>query len=359
MSIAFDKSRWERVRENYALWWAGKFKRPLFNILAGGHDPGRPEPALPSHGFTSFYDLSVPAEAIVDRWDYNLSTLEFLGDGFPSAWPNFGPGVLAGFLGADLINGSDTTWFHPPEIKPLESLRFAYDPRNRWLSRVRDICRAAMERWEGLVQVGMTDLGGTVDVLSTFRPNEHLLLDLVDRPADVKRLTWELHNLWWRAYDDINAALQPVNPGYSGWLNIYSAKPYYPLQCDFAYMIGPDMFDEFIKPELAASCRRLGNSIYHLDGVGQLPHLDSVLAIPELTAIQWVPGEGKPWLTQWPEVYRKIRAAGKRMQIWGSLDVLDTIASQIGTAEGLILIGWVKESERRDAEAFLARHGAM
>ena len=31
---------------------------------------------------------------------------------------------------------------------------------------------------------------------------------------------------------------------------IYSEKPYYPLQCDFSAMISPDMFEEFVLPEL-------------------------------------------------------------------------------------------------------------
>jgi 5-methyltetrahydrofolate--homocysteine methyltransferase len=111
------------------------------------------------------------------------------------------------------------------------------------------------------------------------------------------------------------------------------------LQCDFAYMIGPEMFDEFVRPELAASCKRLKNAFYHLDGIGQLPHLDSLLSIPELKGIQWIPGEGSPDQKQWPEVYRRIRAAGKLVQIHGGIDVLDTVAGQVGSAKGIILIG--------------------
>ncbi len=48
-----------------------------------------------------------------------------------------------------------------------------------------------------------------------------------------------------------NNVLQPHNPGYSDWAGIYSDLPSYVPQCDFSYMIGPDMFDTFVKPELA------------------------------------------------------------------------------------------------------------
>ena len=115
MSIEFDHSRWKRLRENYARWWAGELERPLINIVIGGRNPGRPEPALPSYGFTSFYDQSIPASAIVDRWDYDLSCRKFLGDAFPMIYPVFGPGVVAAFLGARLENGNGTVWYHPPQ----------------------------------------------------------------------------------------------------------------------------------------------------------------------------------------------------------------------------------------------------
>ena len=61
------------------------------------------------------------------------------------------------------------------------------------------------------------------------------------------------------------------------------------LQCDLSYMISPQMFGRFVLPELAASCRRLGNPAYHLDGPGEIPHVDMLLSIPELRAMQYVP----------------------------------------------------------------------
>lgn len=359
MSIAFDRERWQKIRHDYRQWWDGTLKRPLIHVTVGGRDAGRPEPALPTRHFTSHYGLSVSPEAIVDRWDYDLSRCTWLGDGFPHAWPNFGPGVAAAFMGADLTNGVDTTWFHPREPKPARDLCLTYQAGNPWLEHVKAICRTATDRWQGLVQVGMTDLGGNLDIVSTFLPGEDLLLDLYDSPDAVKRLTWEAHDLWWRYYDEINAVLQPVNPGYTAWAPIYSPEPYYMLQCDFCYMIGPEMFDEFVKPELVATCRKLKNTFYHLDGVGQLPHLDSLLSIPELKGIQWVPGAGKPDVSHWPEVYRRIRAAGKLTQFWGTPETLDTIASQVGSAEGMIMFTSFEADKIDDGKAWLKRHGAL
>jgi hypothetical protein len=117
------------------------------------------------------------------------------------------------------------------------------------------------------------------------------------------------------------------------------------------------MFDEFVKPELVASCRRLTNSFYHLDGRGQLPHLDSLLAIPELKGIQWVPGAGAPGFQHWPEVYRRIRKAGKFIQMWDQMAVLDVLAEQLGSAEGIVFMTSAKTEE--EAVSFLRRYDAL
>ncbi|NLS78727.1 MAG: hypothetical protein GXY76_15850 [Chloroflexi bacterium] len=357
MPIDFAPERWERIRENARLWWAGKLGRPLIQLTVAGRDPGRPEPALPPARRTAHYDFSVPAEEVVDRWDYDLSCADYIGDAFPSRFVDFGPGVIAAFLGARTELGEATVWFHAPEERPIAEIHLEHDQSEVWLNRVRGITQAAAGRWQGQVQVGMTDLGGNLDVVSTFRPSHRLLLDLYDAPDEVKRVTWEAHRMWWRYFSEINAILRPSNPGYTCWTPLYSEAPYYMLQCDFCYMISPAMFDEFVKPELVASCKRLGNAFYHLDGVGQLPHLDSLLSIPELKGIQWIYGDGKPDYRHWTHIYRKVREAGKLIQLSGGPEVLEHVAKELGSAEGIALIGSVSASRRDEAEALIAKYG--
>ncbi len=357
MGIDFSCERWEKIKENYRLWWAGELERPLIQVTLWGQEPDRPEPAVPPISRAVMYDLSVSPEAIVDRWDYELACQKFMGDAFPHRWTDFGPGVAAAFLGAIAEPATGTVWFQPPEPQEIADIQFHYDAENIWLRRIKEISRIAMERWQGLVQLGMTDLGGALDILSTFRPGEQLLMDLYDHPSEVKRLTWDLHQLWWKCFDEINEVLQPVNPGYTAWTPIYSEVPYYMLQCDFCYMISPDMFDEFAKPELAASCQRLGNSFYHLDGPGELPHLDSLLSIEALKGVQWVPGSGQPEITEWPEVYRRIRKGGKLIQLWGGLDTLDTFVDLLGSAKGIIIIIGAPISQKEEVKALLRKYG--
>ncbi len=280
MPIDFSPERWQKILETYVRWWEGELDRPLIPVLVSGRDPGRPCLPAPLLSQETCTDLSWSAEELIDRIDYELSRLEFLGDAFPYFNMDcFGPGVCAAFLGARLDNSSGRVWFFPPDLRPIQDIHFEYDPDNVWLKRVRDIYRAGMERWQGQVLMGMTDLGGNLDILSAFLPSEQLLMDLYDAPDEVERLLWKAHEMWWKFYDELNAVLQPVNPGYSDWGAIYSDRPTYMLQSDFSYMISPKMFKRFALPELQATCQRLGRSFYHLDGVGQIPHLSSLLGI--------------------------------------------------------------------------------
>ncbi len=360
MPIDFSEERWTEVAEDARLWWAGELGRPLIQIRLTGRDPGRPEPPIPaySRATTAYRWDEYSAEQIIDRHDWDLSRVEFLGDAFPRFWSDFGPGALATMIGGEAEIATGTVWFHPPERKEPAELSFRYDPDCDVARRLRSLYRAGVERWGDAVQLAMTDLGGAVDVLSTFRPSETLLLDLYDCPDEVERLTWEVHEAWWAAWGDFERIRRPGNRGYSAWSQIYSPDPYYMLQCDFAYMIGPEMFDRFVRPEIAACCGKLVNGFYHLDGVGQLAHLDSLLRINDLAGVQWVPGDGQPPQPEWPDVYRRLIDAGVKTQTWGDFDTLDRFAETLPTVENMVIFLEGTLEDRDRAEALLERYGA-
>lgn len=359
MSIDFSADRWQAVKRNYSAWWQGELDRPLIPLIIRDRDPGRVQPEAPVLSQRTCSDLGISAEAIIDRGDYELSKCTFLGDAFPYVrMACFGPGVLAAFLGAKLDNSTGRVWFHASEDLKISEVHLSFNPDNIWFRRLCDVYAAGMARWQGRVLMQMTDLGGVLDVLSTFRPGERLLYDLMDHPEEVQRLVGEIHTAWFQAYHALNDVLQPHNPGYSDWSDIYSETPSYIPQCDFAYMIGPDMFKAFVLPELITACGKLSNTLYHLDGVGQLPHLDYLLGIEQLRGIQWVPGDGNSDCRHWPDVYKRIREAGKLIQLYGDFDVLDAVAAQLGSTRGIHLKDAVA-SDRKSGIARLERYGLV
>jgi hypothetical protein len=117
-------------------------------------------------------------------------------------------------------------------------------------------------------------------------------------------------------------------------------------------MISPEMFERAVLPSLVAEMRSLDRSIFHLDGPDALRHLDRLLEVPGLHAVQWVYGAGNGPATRWIDVYRRIQAAGKGVQvIAGDLAEARAVAEQIRPEGAWFHIGG--SYSRDDAEAFL------
>ena len=75
----------------------------------------------------------------------------------------------------------------PGEQKEISELHFEFDPHNRWFLRLRELYLTAAAHFRGNALLSMVDLGGVLDILSTFRPGELLLYDLIDEPVRGQR----------------------------------------------------------------------------------------------------------------------------------------------------------------------------
>jgi len=332
--VSFSNERWARVRETSSSWFEKKLTRPFTGVAVKGYDPKRPMPQTPCLSQSTCNDFSLSPEALIDRIDYEISQYRFYGDAFPSFNMDcFGPGVAAAFLGCGLDNSTGRVWFHPEKRIDICELSFTYDADNKYLKRIKDIYKAGMDRWQGNVIMGTADLGGIMDVLSSFFPGEELFYEMEDHPKEVKRLLKEISVLWQTFYDELQSVLQPVNPGYTDWSGLYSDKPSYIIQSDFSYMVGPAAFEEFIFSTIEDQCRRLDRTIYHLDGVGELPHLDRLLSIDSLDGIQWVPGAGNTPASspEWTEIFEKVTKADKLHFLPnGGIEGIERIAGVVG-----------------------------
>jgi hypothetical protein len=335
----FGAAQWASLRKTCGAWWRNELERPLIAMTVNGCGPGRLAPELTPRGVDAAYDFSVPAEKVVDVWDWWLAHQRYLGDAFPTIRPNFGPGHNAVFSGSTPEIGPGTVWFLPAREPRIDALTIRLEEEHPWFLRLCDLYRAAAARWQGGVCLGMSDIVPNLDVVASLRGANQLLLDLCDTPEEVERIVWEVHAAYWKAFDRLDAILRPTNPGWTAWDQILSDQPYLMQQCDFCYMIGPGMFERFVLPELQASCRRMSNSFYHLDGIGQLPHLDHLLSIKELGGIQWIPGTGQPGYEHWIDLYRRIRSAGKKIQLYGpGREAVDRIADAMGSLRGFVIM---------------------
>lgn len=324
--IHFEKERWEYIKQRYEEWWAHKSEKPVLNVVVPHAYASGSLPSAPVLSQATCTDFSWSAKELIEALDWKLSQQEYVFEGYPFVnFDVFGPCVVAAFCGAELNNDSGQVWIEPKEYLPLDEISIEYNPNNRWVKRIRDIYEAGMEKWKGNVMMGMPDLGGSLDILATLRGSQNLLLDLYDEPEEVLRKCEEINQVWDAYYADFEKILRPDSPGYTDWTGIFSEKPSYVLQSDFSYMISTDMFCEFAMPYLQKYTKKLPNTIYHMDGIGQLNHFEHIRGLEELNAIQWVYGAGQPSARHWPEVYKKIGESRKSMQIVGDLDDLEEL----------------------------------
>jgi 5-methyltetrahydrofolate--homocysteine methyltransferase len=325
IELQFTDEDWERIRRDWSLWWAGELNRPMVVI----ENPM----AIPmGMQFTQEFLLEKPVEEVLDHQQAMLEVREFYGDAWPKWWPNYGPGIMAGFLGAK-VHGDpemETVWFEPPDTKAIDEIRFAFDAENVWWKRIVELTRGAVERWGSKVSVAHTDLGGNLDIVASFRTTQNLLFDVIDSPDEVTRLVNGITALWLRYYDELWAIIQKAGRGTTPWAPIWSPGRCYMFQSDFCYMVSPQMFEKFVLPDIEECTEKMDHGFYHLDGKGQILHLDMLLSLEKLAGIQWIPGDGAPPPEEWLPLLKRIRDAGKLCQVFVSAEGAQTIVRELG-----------------------------
>ena len=302
---------WERIQQAFETWWAHDLGRPIIQA----YGPGSSGKAF---GFWCFLRYKDDIDALKNELEGFPQTLSCAGDAFPTLLPNLGPGSLAthfsGYLSFDEFN--NTVWFEDPQ--PWEVVeKMIFDQNGEWWLYTQMVNQLAADAGKGPYLVGITDIGGILDVLASLRGTENLLMDLLHEPERVDAMRARILEAWHQVDDALVLPVAAVQEGSSSWLSAWCPRHYSPLQCDFCAMISPAMFERFVAPDVQEQARRLDHAIFHLDGPRQVPHLDQLLAIPELDGIQWVPGDAYASCES-PEyfpMYEKILRSGKLLQL--------------------------------------------
>ena len=346
--LTIDTIEWSEFSQTWNQWWAGTLDRPM--VMFERIDPAWARVFQKKHGlaelpsreaslsFTGQFGLETPTDEVLQFYQELLDHIEFYGDAFPKFWPNYGPGVVAAFLGGDYRITRDTTWITPPKTKdgvsystlPLDEISFAHNPQHPLWRRVYALTAGAVILWKDRVSVGITDLGGNLDVLASLIGSERLAMEMIDNPEQVERLCEEITRAWMYYYEQLYALIDVDSIGCSCWAALWQPERGYMFQSDFAYMISPEMFKRFVIPDLAACAEKIPYSFYHLDGKGQIPHVDQLIALDSLRGIQWIPGDGAPPPEEWLSLLEKIIAGGKRCQLYVSAAGARRIVQELG-----------------------------
>lgn len=320
------KTNWEQTKKDIAAWWRMESTKPLLSITVPA------EPDTPSR-WTGWNLAHKPVsfEENIRDFEHAYSNYKYPFHAYPQMNINLGPGILAGFLGGEVTIRPETVWFHKEPPLQLDQ-DITLDTRCWWYRLVRDMTAMAAERGKGKFITAMTDLGGTMDILSSLRGAEQLLFDMAENPARVREWCVQITDAWLATFRDLQSTIAPHQEGCGGWMGLWAPGTWFPIQCDFANMISPAMFESHVAPDLQRVARELDFTIYHWETPGQFQHLDCLLSIPEIDGIQWNPGPQlePPDSSKWHPIFQKIQAAGKLLVLHGPrLDGLDTLFANV------------------------------
>lgn len=352
MKLAFKPDA-DEARQRMRAFWAGEVldRAPaLIQTAKTGRTPRR-RSTITAPDFDFQHDLNVFEEWAADTF--------FGGEWMPQYMPNYGPDAWAAYIGAQmtLVPEMNTSWIVPliDDWEKFPQLSIA--PDNKWWRATVELTKQAAARGVGKFLVSTIDTHSNLDCLSAARGPATLCMDLIEQPDAVLRAVRQMDALYQPVYDTLYEAGRMAETGTTSWLAMYSEKRGGATQCDFAYMISPEHFRQFVLPSLEFEIGFLEHAVYHMDGVGQIPHLDDLLAIRNLHTIQWVPGAGQPTAPTWLEMLQKIQKAGKAVQVFVSPAELKAIYRQLSPAkthywvvdcttenEGRELLDWMKRN---------------
>jgi len=325
------------ARERLRAFWAGSsLGRPALYVVADQPDFTE----RPWRGF----ELDAKGRDLLPEWhawcaERALAGTVYLAEAMPAAvlvWGGYLT-TLATLAGADYEYHSDSAWVRPiPDLweQPLP----VFDPEHP-TAKSYELCIRRVAEVVG--RRGFVNPAVMLDPLTTlsqFRTPEQLCLDVVEAPDHVRRWSDALTSLYIAVYEHYYRVVESLGYGdTTTWLQAMAEGRMESLQCDFAIMLSPDMFDRFVMPDLRRLTEALDFSLYHLDGTSQMRFLDSLRKLPRLNGIQWnpEPPAGSPVL--WIEAFREIRRRGFCLHIHcPTVEEAVVIAKALGP-DGLLL----------------------
>jgi hypothetical protein len=241
------------------------------------------------------------------------------GEAIPAFFPSFGPDEIATFCGAELRwsdDSPDTNW-SLPLIEDWERqlpLRLQLD--HPLLQRLLALCRRAADRLAGKMLISPLDLHTNLDLLAALRGPQRLCLDLLDHPELIDRAMADARAIFPELWEMIAQAARMDEQGYCHVF--YAMDGAAVLQCDFAFMIGPEMFRRWVLPALEEEASIVRHALYHWDGPGALVHTADLVASRGLHALSYVPGAGRGAHIDYLDLLKRVQAGGKAVQVYGT-----------------------------------------
>ncbi len=355
---------WQAIEQRFDLWWKQENpERPILSIKAPkikGVFNTENDKWVESSGDTPLNVVANDENADYTNYWHDFDTIikrnrgifeqsHFCAETYPRLFANLGVTSLATFLGCTPKFAKDTIWYNHILDDP-EAAKLVFDKNNEWLQWSLNTTKRAVAEADGDFNVGIPDLCEHLDVLASLFDTQELLFHMMDYEDEVIRLSKEVQESWFKAYD-LHNAISTNARGFTNYgpFQLTGKGKIAKLQCDMSAMISTEMFDQFVLPFLDEQTRYLDNSLYHLDGPDAIKHLDSVLSLEKLSALQWTPGAGNEdgGDEEWDFIYEKALNAGKSIFVLSSKKNVKRIAKKFGS-KGVLMMTSAQSAEEAE-----------
>ncbi len=308
---------WEKTKTRFQAFWEGEIvDRCCIAIFAPKKDCNYSNEEVPARREEKIRYWT-DGEYVLKRMLNYFENTYFGGDAFPQIFINLGAAGHAGFFKNIKFEFEDTVWFMP-YIEDVEKDEIQFDPEAVLYKKTIELAKYFTDESRKRYFVSMPDHAGNADALAHMRGTQNLLIDMLSNKEWVNNALNIIQGVWENVQEQIFQIVSKNNDGGSsiGWLNTWAPCKHTQMQCDMSVMISPQMYNEFIKPEIEAQTKWMGRSLYHFDGVEQIKHLDMLLSIESLDAIQWQCVVGQQSPSHYIDILKRIQNAGKKLVIW-------------------------------------------
>jgi len=303
---------WARLRRRYCAFWDGRVENET--IIAHIQNPNPVQPAPQPWMSAASEAKYLDPQKLFDFKKWRCSAWNWHADLFQYNHTAYGPNVLAGFCGANVVFGPDTVWHEPIMSSLDEADKAFFDTDNRYWRAHLEAVEYFSRRCAGVEHIGMTDFGGPTDWISCLMGTENFLIATIEQPDKMRSFALRLARDCNRAFDIAYPMHVAASDGLVNWMPVWSDAPMVTVQDDMAINFSPEMYDRVFVPAIREMASHAQRTVLHWhDGCAH--HVENLLKIDEIDLVQYGhdPNAG-PYTKHLPNM-RKIQQAGKRLLI--------------------------------------------
>lgn len=348
------KPNWEKTQKRLAALWENEIEdRCMAAIFAPlekgmrGVDCFTPDD-VNENDYNDLRDYYENPERILKRNVARFERSYKESDALPAIFFNFGTSGHCNYFGCKPIYKKDTIWFDHVLEGELDASQLQFRVEGE-LEKELKVFDYLVKESKGKFFLGMPDNCGTLDAFGTLRGTGNVMIDLILSPEEVKKASRIIDEGWKKANQMFYDRIFETNEGgcVHSWMNLWAKGKIMQMQCDMSVMISPDMYKEFVMPELEFQCEYLDYPVYHFDGIEQTAHLDHILSIDKIKMIQWTHVAGQLSPKHYLDTLRRMQKAGKGIVLYTPKEDIPEIMAGL-SSKGLFIHTYADDQYEAD-----------